>query len=68
MTISSSSTSTTFSNVRLEVLGHTKMVLSIPDLTVAGISRSVSVSVRQRTSSRLEYDRRLWRLCEALFT
>lgn len=66
MTISSSTTSTTFSNVRFEVLGHTKVSLSIPDLTVTGLSRSVSQ--RRRTLRSVEHDRRFCGRCEALLT
>lgn len=45
LTITSSATSSTISNVHFEVAGYTSLVLDVPDLTMTGINQSVSENV-----------------------
>lgn len=42
LTITSTAAASTISNVHLEVIGHTSLVLDVPDLTMSGIYQSVN--------------------------
>lgn len=44
LSLTSSADSLTFSKVRFEILGHTKLVLDLPSTTVTGFQRSVSTN------------------------
>lgn len=44
-TISSSASSLTMSNIRIEVTGHTALYMDVPELIMTGIDKSVSVAM-----------------------